>query len=638
MLPLPSDQALSQLLARKEEEWRELQAQRCQLQEAALQDAHSQLYEAQGALRRLQEDFVYNLQVLEERDHELERYDAAFAQARGLEEARQAEVSELRVEAARLRQALTLEARRREDLQQQHQLKLQEHRLELERIHSDKNSEMDQQREQYEHLKWTLERKLEELDGELALQRQELLLEFESEMQKREHGFRLQADSMSNVVLTHELKVKLLNKELAAVKEATVQAAESLRSAEAANAGLEGELRRSGQELRDLAAAKDARIRDLEGKLDCVQLSRKREEEAFRRKHEELDRLARERDAVLAAVKGAHAEQLRALEARAQELQARCETLELRLRRAEGGQADALKLREDASALKSGWDAQIAQLSKEMVAKDLHIQSLQEGEVELKAHLARCQQDIGRYKQQLSEAVERERCLEREKAQRELDWRQRCDGVERDHYRKSEDLIRALTEARDQVSAKLQETERMLRDQEVVLKALTLERDQAVQALRTRGLLPEREVQVSAAVLPEPRAGTPTAPAARSLRLASTAGQRQHEAGGVRAGGVAGGFFQARERFLSCLTCSEAHRSLVHAGQCVCRECAHGTQPSSKIWSISITLESTLRPFPLVPIPTPKAAAAQTSGLSQVPRWARFPPRQCCGHVCRPSP
>lgn len=56
-----------------------------------------------------------------------------------------------------------------------------------------------------------------------------------------------------------------------------------------------------------------------------------------------------------------------------------------------------------------------------------------------------------------------------------------------------------------QASAKLQETERTLRDQEGVLKALTLERDQAVQALRTRGLLPEKEVQVSAsAVLPEP--------------------------------------------------------------------------------------------------------------------------------------
>ncbi|XP_030894801.1 coiled-coil domain-containing protein 57-like [Leptonychotes weddellii] len=154
------------------------------------------------------------------------------------------------------------------------------------------------------------------------------------------------------------------------------------------------------------------------------------------------------------------------------------------------------RLREDASALKSGWDAQIAQLSKEMISKDLQLQSLQEEEVELKAHLARCQQDIGRYKQQLSAAAERERCLEREKTQLQLDWQQRCDGVERAHYRKSEDLIQALTEARDQVAAKLQETERTLRDQEVVLKALTLERDQAVQALRTQGLLPEKEVQM----------------------------------------------------------------------------------------------------------------------------------------------
>lgn len=38
--------------------------------------------------------------------------------------------------------------------------------------HSDRNSELDQQREQYGNLKWKLERRLEELDSELALQRQ----------------------------------------------------------------------------------------------------------------------------------------------------------------------------------------------------------------------------------------------------------------------------------------------------------------------------------------------------------------------------------------------------------------------------------------------------------------------------------
>ncbi|XP_014306286.1 coiled-coil domain-containing protein 57 [Myotis lucifugus] len=284
MLPPPSEQALSELLARKEEEWRALQAHCAQLQEAALQDAQRRLEEAEGRLRRLQEDFVYNLQLLEERDRELERYDAAFAQAQRLQEARQAEASELKIEAAKLRQALASEARQREDLQQQHQLKLQEHRLALEQVHSDKNAEIDRQREQYEKLKWQLERKLQELDGELALQRQELLLEFESEVQKREHGFRLHADSMSSTVLTHELKVKLLNKELAALREAGAQAAESLQGAQAAKAELEEQLQRAAWELRDLAAVKDARIKDLEDKLQSLQLTRSTEQETFRRK------------------------------------------------------------------------------------------------------------------------------------------------------------------------------------------------------------------------------------------------------------------------------------------------------------------------------------------------------------------
>nr|XP_045232340.1 coiled-coil domain-containing protein 57 isoform X5 [Macaca fascicularis] len=496
MLPLDSEPALNELLLRKEEEWRALQAHRSQLQEAALQDTRSQLEEAQGKLRCLQEDFVYNLQVLEERDLELERYEAAFARAREWEEARRAEVSELKIEAAKLRQALAREARKVEELQQQQQLVWQEHRLELERVHSDKNGEIDHHREQYENLKCRLERKLEELDGELALQRQELLLEFELKMQKREHEFRLQTDNMSNTALSQELKVKLLHKELEVLKEAGAKAAESLQRAEATNAELERKLQSRAAELRDLEAMNCARVKDLEDKLHSVQLTRKKEEETFKRKHEELDRLAREKDAVLVAVKGAHVEQLRELQASVLELQAHCETLEAQLRRAEWRQADTAKekdaaidrLREDASTVKSAWDAQIAQLSKEMVSKDLQIQTLQEEEVKLKAQVARSQQDIERYKQQLSLAVERERSLERDQVQLGLDWQRRCDDIERDQIQKSEALIQGLTTAKSQVAAKLQETERALREQEVVLKAVTLERDQAVQALRMHGL------------------------------------------------------------------------------------------------------------------------------------------------------
>ena len=56
-----------------------------------------------------------------------------------------------------------------------------------------------------------------------------------------------------------------------------------------------------------------------------------------------------------------------------------------------------------------------------------------------------------RYKRELEQALEREASLERSKAQLELDWQKRYDDIERLQYEKSEDLVRHLTQARDEV-------------------------------------------------------------------------------------------------------------------------------------------------------------------------------------------
>ncbi|XP_025051241.1 coiled-coil domain-containing protein 57-like isoform X2 [Alligator sinensis] len=341
MLHMEKD--LNELLVWKEQEWKELQARQLHFQKTMLQDSRKQLQEIQKKFNRLKEDFTYNLKVLDERDRELEHYDAMFAHLKTREHTKEAEVSELRIQLDKLQEKLDKETHKQENLQYQYQQKLKEHRLALEQLQSSKNNDIHQHREEYVKLKQQLENKLQEVEGELVLQKQELLAEFDAEMKKRELEFQQREDETSNLVLSHKLKVNLLSRELEVLKDAGMKAAESLQMAERTNLRLEKELKCKDWEFKDLAAVKDARIKELEGKLHSMNLMWKKEEETFRRKHEVLDRFAKEKEAVLASVKEAHAEQVQKWENHIRELQISHENLETELRRSEWSQADCLR-------------------------------------------------------------------------------------------------------------------------------------------------------------------------------------------------------------------------------------------------------------------------------------------------------
>ncbi|KAJ6660380.1 hypothetical protein lerEdw1_017803 [Lerista edwardsae] len=496
---------LNELLIFKEQELKELQVRQTHFQKTALQETQKHLREMHRKFNKLKDDFTYNLKVLEERDKELEHYDALFTQLKMVENAKEAEVSDLRIQVDKLQQTLSREIKKQEAQQYQYQQKLKEHQLQLEQLHRSKDLDINHHHEEYANMKQQLERKLQEVEGELALQRQELLVEFDAEMKKREHEFRRKADEMSNFVLSHELKVKLLTKELEALKEAGMKASESLKMAEATNLELEKEVKCKAWEIKDLTALKDAQIRDLESKLDLVQLSWKKEKETFERKHATIDRFAKEKDAILASVKEAHVEQIHQWECQVRELQINTETLEMELRRAEWRHSDCLrekeaiieKLKQELEGLKTSWASQVAQISRETVSKDLQVQALQEEEVKLRAQVASLLQDVERYKQQLSLATEKEETQKRAKVQAELDWQRRCEDAERNQYQKSEALIQSLSTARDQITAELQEKEHKLHEVEMVLSAVILERDQAVQELQKHGILPKGVKQVN---------------------------------------------------------------------------------------------------------------------------------------------
>ncbi|KAM9296219.1 coiled-coil domain-containing protein 57 [Gastrophryne carolinensis] len=488
-------QDLSALLARKEQEWKELQQRQILVLQQGLKEAQEAVQEHKDKFDRLKKDFTHNLKVLGERDRELEQYEVMFSRLKVAENAKQSEISDLKIQIEKLQQELQREKRSYGDLHNQYQRRIKEHRIDLERVNSCKNSDLDQMLEKYENVKRQLERKIEEVQGDLTLQRQELSLEFDCEMKKREHEFRVHLDEMSTVVLSHELKVKLLTKELDVMREMSVKERESLQLAESANQKLDEALRQKEFELKDISAVRDARIKELEDKVQLLHHQLKRQEENFQRKHEQLDRCAREKESALKSMKESHTEQIQQLEKEIKERQMCVETLQMEQHRAQQQHQVALdekdatigRLKDDVDMLRTGWDSYITQVSKDTVETDLQVQSLREAEDKLKAQITKYQKDIERYQQQLSCSVERERLLEQSRVQVELDWQRRCEDIEKAQYQKAEELIESLSRAKHQLEAEVKEQERRVKELQLVVSTVSWERDRALTATKKPG-------------------------------------------------------------------------------------------------------------------------------------------------------
>lgn len=130
-----TDNDFSELLVSKEKELKELQARQIHFQKTTLQETRKQLQEMHRKFNKLKEDFSYNLRVLGERDGELEHYDTLFTQLKMVENAKQAEISDLRIQVDKLQQAVAQETKKQVVLQYQYQQKLKEHQLQLDQFH-----------------------------------------------------------------------------------------------------------------------------------------------------------------------------------------------------------------------------------------------------------------------------------------------------------------------------------------------------------------------------------------------------------------------------------------------------------------------------------------------------------------------
>lgn len=112
---------MQELVQQKENEWREAQELRNKSLQSALKETERQLNNEKVRFRKLKEDFEYNLKLLEERDQELQRYDALFSQVRNINSLRDSEISDLKIQLDDLRLKLSHEEKAKEELQRHYQ-------------------------------------------------------------------------------------------------------------------------------------------------------------------------------------------------------------------------------------------------------------------------------------------------------------------------------------------------------------------------------------------------------------------------------------------------------------------------------------------------------------------------------------
>ena len=174
------------LILQKEKELHDINEYRIHTLETLLQEKEREIGESKQRLGKLRDDFSYNLRLLEERDSELERYDASFTSLKSVIRDRDIELSELKISAAELQHGVKQERDRVSESEAYYQQKLQQHREEMEATRWKLDEQLREQRADFETHKRDMARSLRDAQEATERERREAAATFDDSMRERE--------------------------------------------------------------------------------------------------------------------------------------------------------------------------------------------------------------------------------------------------------------------------------------------------------------------------------------------------------------------------------------------------------------------------------------------------------------------
>ncbi|KAF1779095.1 hypothetical protein GQ600_5857 [Phytophthora cactorum] len=441
------------LILEKEKELHDINEYRIRTLEALLRDKETAVTTAKQKLSKLQEDFKYNLKLLEGRDEELALYDANFASLKNVLRDREAELSEIRAREAEIQAELQRSKQRAGEQEVQYQQKLKDARARMEGSKWKFDDELRRQEDTMETLRRNTERQLREKDEDIENQRRELTVTLDDVMRQRETEFKR--------------KLELKNKALTRDTDAQRVRAEELKTK---NENLQQMLQENDKEMKslewtlaDVKAAKDVKIGELESEVATLNEVKQKLLDEYESKMAELLQSLHAVEKAFVQQKTQYDEELQRhmdrKKSEAQEASARSEAkleaLTARLRESEE-RAEELQ----AELKQAKWDADDKLMEKEREVERVKsaLQILKTNNTTLQERLQDSHRQIALLKekdkaqrQELLESVEKQEDLQRELVTVNLRWENRWQEQQRELDERHELRLRELQQVKDRL-------------------------------------------------------------------------------------------------------------------------------------------------------------------------------------------
>lgn len=250
---------LAELAEQKEKEWRDVNDRRIESLEQSVKNSQQTIEQQNGLFKQLQEDFHFNLRLLEERDMELERYDQVVVSFKAALAEKDAETSELKINLDKLRQELKVHdsyASAEKERYQGHVLALEQ---ELEQWKARASQDITAERERFEKFKRDCQLQLDDVADDADRQRRELTSAFEEALQRREHEFRLELDETNARLARGEQQTKTVLRDSQQLQEQKEKMASEMVLMRDRFAALEKALRDKEWDLGDVTSVSSAR-------------------------------------------------------------------------------------------------------------------------------------------------------------------------------------------------------------------------------------------------------------------------------------------------------------------------------------------------------------------------------------------